>query len=394
MLIYTGTKQTFNNDVKNNLIATKIRDSFLEHSLSNNSQGEFRAWENSLRCMSLVLDDEIDDECHVAIEYKIPATSKRVDFIITGKDHNDNSNAVIIELKQWNKASKTDREDLVSTFVGGNIRVVTHPSYQAYSYAQTIKNFNALLEDDSVGLIPCAFLHNYEEEHRQEIDNETYKEIISYSPLFLKDDFSKLRNFIKKYIKKADQGKILYKIDNGKIRPSKALQDSLESMFNGNQEFLMIDEQKVVYSSILKIFEDIINTEEKCTIIVKGGPGTGKSVVAINLLVALKKYNTNYVTKNSTPRNIYFEKLRQGNFKQKYIKNLFKGSGCYYETDFNTFDCLIVDEAHRLNKKSAIFHGENQVKEIINASKVNIFFIDEDQIVTTKDIGTVDEIKF
>lgn len=156
----------------------------------------------------------------------------------------------------------------------------------------------------------------------------------------------------------------------------------------------MIDEQKVVYSSILKIFEDIINTEEKCTIIVKGGPGTGKSVVAINLLVALKKYNTNYVTKNSTPRNIYFEKLRQGNFKQKYIKNLFKGSGCYYETDFNTFDCLIVDEAHRLNKKSAIFHGENQVKEIINASKVNIFFIDEDQIVTTKDIGTVDEIKF
>jgi DUF2075 family protein len=74
---------------------------------------------------------------------------------------------------------------------------------------------------------------------------------------------------------------------------------------------------------------------------------------------------------------------------------LFRGSGSYYQTATNTFDCLIVDEAHRLKLKSGYQSnlGENQVKEIINASKISGFFIDEDQMVTTSDIGTCEEIR-
>ena len=106
-------------------------------------------------------------------------------------------------------------------------------------------------------------------------------------------------------------------------------------------------------------------------------------------------YSVNYVTKNAAPRNVYFEKLKQDKFKLNYIKNLFRGSGSYIDVPNNYFDCLIADEAHRLNAKSGMFQnlGENQIKEIIHASKVSVFFIDEDQIVTTADIGSIDLIK-
>lgn len=126
--------------------------------------------------------------------------------------------------------------------------------------------------------------------------------------------------------------------------------------------------------------------------------GTGKSVVAIQLLCDLinKGFSANYVTKNSAPREVYFEKLKNNNFKLNYIKNLFKGSGCFIDVPNNFFDCLIVDEAHRLNAKSGIFQnkGENQIKEIIHSSKVSVFFIDENQKVTTSDIGSIDLIKY
>ncbi len=125
--------------------------------------------------------------------------------------------------------------------------------------------------------------------------------------------------------------------------------------------------------------------------------GTGKSVVAIQLLCDLiqKGYSANYVTKNAAPRNVYFEKLKQNKFKLNYIKSLFKGSGSFIDVPNNYFDCLIADEAHRLNSKSGMFQnlGENQIKEIIHTSRVSVFLIDENQRVTTSDIGSIDLIK-
>ncbi|MDY0278713.1 MAG: DUF2075 domain-containing protein, partial [Acholeplasma sp.] len=274
-------------------------------------------------------------------------------------------------------------------------RAVTHPSYQAYSYAKIIENYNDYVQKSDVKLYPCAFLHNYPEQFRGELDNELYKEIIEVSPIYLKQDIKKLRAFISKYVKKTDSGRTLYEIDHGKIKPSKALQDSIGSMLKGNTEFYMIDEQKVVFSTVKKLLERALKENQKYTIIIEGGPGTGKSVIAINLLAAFKNYNVNYVTKNSAPREVYFKKLRRDKYSKNYIKNLFKGSGSYISAANNDFDLLIVDEAHRLNRKSGLFSnmGENQIKEIIHASKVSVFFIDEDQIVTTKDFGSISEIK-
>lgn len=396
MIVYSGTISKFNNDVDNGVIADLVKYELEKRNISNNNESEFRSWDNSLLHMKNVLDvPEINKDIRVAIEYQIPATSKRVDFIIAGKDESDKSNVVIIELKQWESAKRTSREDIVTTYLAGSNRAVTHPSYQAYSYAKTIENYNEYVQKKNIQLYPCCYLHNYREEYRNELENDLYKDIITIAPMYLKQDTKKLREFIKKYVSKSDNGELLYQIDHGKIRPSKALQDTIVSMINGNQEFYMIDEQKVVFSTIKKLVENAISRNEKYTIIIEGGPGTGKSVIAMNLLAEFRSLMVNYVTKNAAPRNVYFAKMRQGNFKLNYVKNLFKGSGAYVESKKNDFDCLIVDEAHRLNEKSGMFMnlGENQIKEIINAARVSVFFIDEDQIVTTKDFGSIEEIK-
>lgn len=403
MIIYENTKGGFVNDVKNGFIAQRIENEFLKHNISHNNDAEYRSWANSLMFMrNIVDDDEISDDVKLAIEYQIPLTSKRVDFLIAGSDDENHDNAVIVELKQWEDSEITDREDLVKTYTGNAIRTVAHPCYQAYSYSRIIENFNEDVYKENISLKPCAYLHNYKECNRKHIDNELYRNAISLAPIFLSEDVVKLRNFIKTYIKKKDNIDLLMKIDHGKLKPAKSLQDSLTSMLKGNKEFNLIDEQKVAYETIRKLVEfavkEAINPSkcsDKHVVIVTGGPGTGKSVVAIQLLVDLinKGFSTNYVTKNAAPRNVFFEKLKQDNYKLNYIKSLFKASDSFWNAPKDLLDCVIVDEAHRLRKKSQIFHGENQIKELINAARVSVFFIDEDQKVTTKDIGSIDEIK-
>lgn len=405
MIIYENTKKGFFNDIKDGLIVKAISNSFAIRNINHNNLAEVKAWENSLRYVRDALDDDlIEDDVKLAIEYQIPLTSKRVDFLIGGVDEENNNNIVVIELKQWENSGITSRKDIVTAFTGGAERAVCHPSYQAYSYAKIIENFNEDIYKEHITLKPCAYLHNYKEENRGNIDNIHYKEAIECAPIFLHDDIVKLRDFIKRYIRKKDNIDLLMKIENGKLKPAKALQDALTSMMQGNKEFYLIDEQKVTYETVKKLVvkslkdsKNLCRTPTKSVIIVEGGPGTGKSVVAIQLLVDLiqKGYSANYVTKNSAPRDVYFEKLKQEKYKLNYIKSLFKGSGQFIDVDRDFFDCLIVDEAHRLNEKSGMFHnlGENQIKELINASKVSLFLIDEHQRVTTSDIGSIDLIK-
>src|SRR5690625_4186602 len=344
----------------------------------------------------VLMDEDIPNDSCVAIEFNIPYSSKRVDFIITGKNEEKGS-VVIVELKQWEKVEKVvGKEAILKTYLGGGIRETAHPSYQAWSYASLIKDYNENVQNDHVKLHPCAYLHNYiTQKPQDDLTHEVYDYYIEDAPVYVKGDATKLREFIKKHIKYGDNKETLYKIESGKIKPSKPLQDSLSSMLKGNEEFIMIDEQKVVFEEAVALSKRAIETGKKQVLVVEGGPGTGKSVVAINLLVKLTNQEqvVQYVTKNAAPRHIYEQKLK-GDYRKSEITNLFKGSGCYTETKNNEFDVLIVDEAHRLNEKSGMFKnmGEHQVKELIKSSKLAIFFIDENQKIHIDDVGDIEVI--
>ncbi|HCS12762.1 MAG: AAA family ATPase [Zetaproteobacteria bacterium CG06_land_8_20_14_3_00_59_53] len=394
MLVYTASKSEFIDDVRKRHIDDKIHAALQRHIGRRTSESEVRSWRNSMMYMRDILDDgDIPSDAGVAIEYVLPQTSKRVDFILTGKDDNQRDTAIIVELKQWEKVSATNKDGIVRTFIGKGERETSHPSYQAWTYAALLTDFNETVQDEDIDLWPCAYLHNCDQD--EVLNHSFYSDYTDKAPAFLRRDGVKLTSFIKKYVKYGDSDNVMYRIDNGRIRPSKNLADKLVSLLQGNQEFLMIDDQKVVYETAMEL-ANTSTVKDKHVLIVEGGPGTGKSVVAVNLLVALTKQRllAQYVTKNSAPRAVYASKLT-GSFRKSHIDNLFKGSGSYTATEANVFDALIVDEAHRLNEKSGMFNhlGENQIKEIINAAKFSIFFIDEDQKVTFKDIGESDSIE-
>ena len=397
MIVYSGNKESFQRDLINGVIASKIEVLFSSLGIPRESRAEYRSWENSLPKIGMIISNrKIDDDVQVALEYQIPLTSKRVDFMIGGNDGVRN-NVVIVELKQWETCCATTRENVVKAFTGGAERDVPHPSQQAYSYAKLIENFNEAVRENDIGLIPCAFLHNYKEENRDQICNIRYKEALSDAPVFLKEDGYRLSEFISRYVPKPAKKNLFEILENGKLRPSKSLQEEVGRILNGNTEFDMIDEQLVAYSTILKLVENSVNDSKKHTIIVQGGPGTGKSVIAINLLAKIinNGFSCAYVTKTSAPRYTFSESLIKGKHKLSYLRGLFKSAGTCYKLNADTYTCLLCDEAHRLTAKSGIYSnlGENQVKEIINASRISVFFVDEGQIVHVRDIGTIDEIK-
>ncbi len=398
MIIYDGIKTDFLKSVEEDTIAVEIEENIYKKMNRRTAINEFRAWENSLEYMYKVLNDmEIPSDAGVAIEYNIPQTSKRVDFLISGYDRQNQGNVIIIELKQWDHLEAVESRDaLVRTYTGNAMRNVVHPSYQAWSYATMIQDYNQSVQLHNICLHPCSYLHNYRRHEPDVLDALQYKEYLDDAPAFTRGQVKDLRGFIKKDIVRGDDRQLIYDIDQGKIRPSKSLQDSIAKMLKGNREFVMIDDQKVVYEEILYISRQSQHDGKKRVMIVKGGPGTGKTVVAVNLLAQLtcESQYCQYVSKNSAPRNVYQKKLK-GSVKKASVDNLFKGSGVYVDARENTVDTLLVDEAHRLNQKSGMFHnkGENQIKEIIRAAKCSVFFIDENQRVTLSDIGSVEEIR-
>lgn len=394
MIVYQSNKVGFLQDVLLNEIDTKINEAYFTHLGRHTSQSEKTSWANSMMYMNNVLTDpEISDTVGISIEFQVPLTSKRVDFIITGLNEVEEEQVIIIELKQWSKATITSMDSIVRTWVGGKDRDMSHPSYQAWTYAALIENFNQTVQDDNITLIPCAYLHNYVSDGV--IDHTFYQEHIQRAPIFLKPDAKKLRDFIKKFLKFGDDRDILYKIENGRLRPSKQLADSLVSMLKGNEEFIMIDDQKLVFETAMDMVLKA-KPEKKQVLIVEGGPGTGKSVVAVNLLVKLTKQGllAQYVSKNSAPRAVYQSKLT-GTIKKTRIDIMFNSSDGFYKVPPNSFDALIVDEAHRLTLQGGFYgnEGDNQVLEIIEASKFAIFFVDNDQRIHFKDVGESKQIE-
>lgn len=184
---------------------------------------------------------------------------------------------------------------------------------------------------------------------------------------------------------------IAKRIEEGRIRPSKRLVEAVNSLFEGNEEFILLDVQKVAYEKVLSIYNNLdLESDQKHTILIKGGPGTGKSLIGLNLMNFLlgEEATIEYITPNQSFREILRKKLigRSGFVE---IRSLFKGSASYAETPNNYFDVLVCDKAHRLKNQGHMkrkIEGENQATQIIRSSRLSVFFIDDEQVITNKDI--------
>lgn len=396
MILYSDTSKQFIMDNIQNQISQKLKKRFFNHFGYNPSDGEVRSWQNSLRALSQVIQFENLDDHGILLEYQLPLTSKRLDCMITGKDDELVDNAIIVELKQWEKCEESFGENEVCTWVGGRNREVLHPSAQVGQYKMYLEDTHTSFydEDYPIKLHACSYLHNYHYEKNDAILENKFDKLISKYPLFSADQVTDLSKFLKTNLCKGKGMDVLRKVQKGDYRPSKKLMDHVGNIIKGNTEYILLDEQKIVYDKVFSIINEGLHHKEKYVLIIKGGPGTGKSVIALNLMadLLLKGYNAHYAT-GSKAFTTTLRKIigNRGEVQFKYFNS-------YMECQDDEVDVLICDESHRIRRSSNNRFTRNrsdkeQIEELINASRVSVFFIDDDQIVRPNEVGSVDYIE-
>ena len=394
MLAYNKTYRDFCDDINRGIIVAQIQNA-LQRNFTESQKKSFRVSLSSVK--NALSNTSIPSNAQVGLEFTVPLTNKRIDFIIAGEDEHSQKNVIIVELKQWESVQHTEMSDIVMLGMQEHV----HPSWQAFSYGTTISNFNEYVEDNPVNIYTCCFLHDYKTEYADEIRNEVYTEGLEKAPAFISDEWVRFAEFVGSKIQKESDVNLLYEISNGRIKPSKFLVDCLSDSLNGNNKIELIDQQRIAFSSIKQEIKKALATNTRKVIIVKGGAGTGKSLIALHLLGELHRKGRTafYVAKSSYIKESYYKMLTRDIPNYKVLRTLFRGSGDFHKENYNMdkqFDCLIVDEAHRLTEKTKVsfmYYGNNQIQEIIHASKCSVFFIDETQQIDIKDFGTIENIK-
>ncbi|MEW6536434.1 MAG: DUF2075 domain-containing protein [Candidatus Auribacterota bacterium] len=398
MRLYSGSSKQFIQDSIHNQIAEKLKNAFFGYFRHNPSPAELNSWRNSLRAISQVFQYANLIDHGVLLEYQLPLTSRRLDCMICGRDEHQKDNAVIVELKQWDKCEEAYGENEVLTWVGGAKREVLHPSVQVGQYQQYLKDTHTAFygENDSVVLNACTYLHNYNYYTADVIFSEKFSFSLEHYPLFTADDVDNLSKYLTFKLSAGDGLDVLQRIEESKYRPNKKLMDHVGNIIKNRSEYILLDEQLIIYDAVFACVKQGFHDKQKSLIIVKGGPGTGKSVIAINLMadLLLKGYNAHYATGSKafteTLRNIIGTR---GAVQFKYFNS-------YGEADENAVDILIADEAHRIRETSnsrftpsSKRSNKSQIEELLHASKVAVFFIDDNQVVRPNEIGSVEYIK-
>jgi hypothetical protein len=333
----------------------------------------------------------------VILEYQLPQTSRRLDFLLCGRDSAGTANAAIIELKQWSRSRGSDGERLVSTILGGAWVETLHPSAQALQYSRYLTdNHTAFYEGPQpIQLRACSFLHNYEPEDHDALHEPRFADLIRKCPVFCQDDVPDLSHFLRRGLTGGDGEEVMRRIEQGKYRPSRKLLEHVKQVIRREPAYTLLDEQAVVYDKVRSLARRGLTDGRKSVVVVKGGPGTGKSVIAMNLIADLAGQGLN--AQYATGSRAFTETLRR--LVGARAQAQFRYFNSYMDAEQNAVDVLVCDEAHRIRETSAnrftprrLRSKKPQIEELIGAAKTCVFFIDDHQGVRDNEIGTSEYI--
>lgn len=389
----------FIRETTRNQISDRLKQAFFAYYRYHPSPSEINSWRNSLRAMKDVMEIAGLRDHGVLLEYQLPLSSRRIDCILCGKDGTENDQAVIIELKQWEKCDAAGPDKVVESWIGGRKREVPHPSVQVGQYRQYLEDTLAVFDTDiadRVRLASCCYLHNYLVSAHDPIVAPKFKSIIQDNPLFDADAADRLSAYLAQRLESGGGAHVLQRIEQSKYRPSRKLMDHVATTIKSRSPWVLLDEQLVVFEHVLFAVREAIYGRRKQVVLVKGGPGTGKSVLAINLMADLLREgrNAHYATGSKAFTETLWEIVGARS------RATFKYFNSYGRADYNAVDVLICDESHRIRENSnnrftpqALRSTKPQIREILDAAKVSVFFIDDKQVVRPNEIGSTEHIK-
>ena len=397
MIIYAETKRQFLEDVDLNQLERRLIDGFERQ--TGGVPADRRVWADEYaRFSSALRRANVDDDMQVAIEYHISTAGRsRVDVLLAGND-GTHDNGLVLELKSWSEADKSDVSDLVwSPYGGGSL--AQHPCVQARKYKGLILRFNADIAAKNVGIHSAAYLFNLVRRRPEPLEDARYRHIIDDTHLFLADDADALSRYIERYVRHRSQHDVLFLLEKGRLIPAPALIECVGNMLDGNEEFELLDTQNEAFQIIRHAITGVATAAKRQVFIVHGGPGTGKSVIAVRLLAEiLKSKRLGFlVAPNRAFRDTLTEHLTKRHHKYREDgAALFQSSWSFSTADFmkdKTHEVLIVDEAHRLKDQAYQYKGQSMVEDMVRAARISVFFLDETQRVQWNDSGSEERIR-
>ncbi|MGH4029330.1 DNA/RNA helicase domain-containing protein [Actinomycetota bacterium Odt1-20B] len=357
---------------------------------------EQRAWRNSLPALANTLIDAGLGDVEVLVEYPVPLSSYRVDALLAGAHPTTGEPSyVVVELKQWTEANLVpDAEDLVTVKGMGNVARL-HPVAQVRRYCDHIADFTKSLHGHEHRIGGAAYLHNatdFEVEHLFDLASDTYGQ------LFTGSSKGKFQKYLSERLAPVSGAEAADALHPEAIAPSKQLMAVAAEEIKERGQFNLLNDQQVAYSLVMRAVRKAKQSDFKEVIVVTGGPGSGKSVIALELLGEL--YRGNITAVHATGSKSFTTTLQKvAGRGTSRIQKLFRYFNNFTHVEKNGFDVLLCDEAHRIressnhrftprNKRS----NRRQIEELLDAARVPVFLLDEHQVVRPGEMGTVDEI--
>lgn len=400
MQLYAGTSKDFISDATRNGIASKLEKAFLNAFHYKPSIQEVQSWQNSLFRMAFTLQEGKLLDHGVLLEYQLPLSSRRLDCMVTGHSDGGQPYSVIVELKQWSDVEESNAEDCVTTWVAGSKKDILHPSRQVGQYEEYLRDMHSVFVRGEVGLRSCAFLHNLTYSAENEIYASRHSHVLKQYPAFSGDQQSDLITYMGDYLRGGEGEKVLGEVLKSKFAPSKKLMEHTSQVVQDQKAYVLLDSQQVVFAKVLAEAREGAKASKlkKTVVLVHGGPGTGKSVIALHLLGRLSGEGLNVM--HLTGSKAFTENMRKvvgprASAQFGYFNLNKKG-----DLPPNQFDALVLDEAHRIRESSKDrftrpddWSGLPQIDELIHIARVTVFFIDDRQIVRPGEVGSTDLIR-
>ncbi|MCF6522718.1 DUF2075 domain-containing protein [Streptomyces sp. JJ36] len=377
-------------------LALHLSESFVHQHGRRPGAAEERSWARSLPALVHALIEAGLDDVEVLLEYSLPLTSKRADAVLAGVHPSTGEPSyVVVELKQWS-AAQPEEDDPLLCRLDAYPRPVLNPIEQVRGYCEYLLSFNGALERMPRSLAGVAFLHNATEflvSGLREVPED------AYGRMYTGDQRGAFLDFLRSRLAPRPGAEAADRLLQGKVRPSKQLMAVAAAEVRDREQFTLVAEQRLAYELVLSAVRKAKRANRKQIVVVTGGPGSGKSVIALSLLGEL--YRRGVTALHATGSQSFTKTIRKvAGARKREVQQLFKYFNSFMDAEPNDLDVLICDEAHRLRKTSAnrwtkaeLRTGRPQVSELIDAARVPVFLLDQYQVVRPGEMGTREQIE-
>ncbi|MGO1634847.1 MAG: DNA/RNA helicase domain-containing protein, partial [Corynebacterium variabile] len=362
------------------------------------SPAEVRSWEKSVPELAKAINAAGLGDVTVLLEHQLPLTSKRVDAILAGTHPTTGEPSyVIVELKQWSTAhSFEDNPELVD--VPGTLGAPrSHPVLQVDDYRSYLTSFATILEEHPERVHGAVYLHNADSRLAvAELDDLVSD---SDTKLFTGGEVSDFGDYLRRRLAAQPDPQPADELQNTSFAPSRLLLENAASEIREREEFVLLDRQRDALQLILHTVDQAQKSDRKRVIVVSGGPGSGKSVVALSALGELSRQGKRVM--HATGSNAFTETYKRvAGYRHKDTQQLFKYFNSFTNAEKHSLDVLIADEAHRIRETSTNRYtpakqraaARPQIDELIDVARTPVFLLDEYQVVRPGEMGSLFEI--